>query len=34
VAIRDALRDGYDADRLRAALAGYSFDAQAPPTLF
>lgn len=34
VAIRDALRDGYDADRLRAALAGYSLDAQAPPTLF
>ncbi len=34
VAIRDALRDGYDADRLHAALAGYSFDAQAPPTLF
>lgn len=34
VAIRDALRNGYDADRLRAALAGYSFDAQAPPTLF
>lgn len=34
VAIRDALRDGYDADRLRAALAGHSFDAQAPPTLF
>lgn len=34
VAIRDALKDGYDESRLRAAFAGHSFDAQAPPTLF
>lgn len=34
VAIRDALRDGYDEPRLRAALAGHSFDAHPPPTLF
>ncbi|OZE28462.1 hypothetical protein CH278_23880 [Rhodococcus sp. 05-2254-5] len=34
IAIRDALEDGYDEPRLRAALAGHSFDAQAPPTLF
>ncbi len=34
VAIRDALNQGYDEPRLRAAFAGHSFDAQAPPTLF
>ncbi|MGU3438257.1 hypothetical protein ACNHUS_35260 [Actinomycetes bacterium M1A6_2h] len=34
VAIRDALTDGYDERRMRAALAGRSVDAQAPPTLF
>lgn len=34
VAIRDALQDGYDEPRLLAALAGHSFGAQAPPTLF
>lgn len=34
LAIRDALKAGYDEPRLRAALAGHSFDAQAPPTLF
>lgn len=34
VAIRDALKDGYDEARLLAAFAGHSFDAQAPPALF
>ncbi|MBY6709070.1 hypothetical protein HQ308_19965 [Rhodococcus sp. BP-241] len=34
VAIRDALRRGYDEQRLRAALAGHSVDTQSPPTLF
>lgn len=34
VAVRDALHDGYDEPRLRAAFAGHSVDAQVPPTLF
>ena len=34
IAIRDALIGGYDEQRMLAALAGHSIDAQAPPTLF
>ncbi len=34
VAVRDALHDGYDESRLRAALANHSVDALSPPTLF